>query len=332
MERPLGQGKPDILGQLLLGLGVIRGSVRDQPCRRRTHETADVDPASGAESFSSSGSSCPSTSGATPSRWRSSGIPYSSDSVRRLRVQLRSGRFVPATGQHLAVHRGVRGVPGHPSPSCPIWPLESWPRCSWGAGCPMGFRRAPRCCWGGTDSDRFRVLAACASWGSFLTFVPAPHLDQGRHGHNPSLPFGSLIISTAPSAYYGPVTSSRTTIGQFAYALGIAAATVSIDKLTLAAPSTRLREAGVPPSQVGTGLDAVTGYGSTGESPTTDLGRQALSAANNSYHVAFHITMVAAGCCAYSSGSSVLAPAQSRRSWAACRVRGGPTGPLWSNR
>ncbi len=130
--------------------------------------------------------------------------------------------------------------------------------------------------------------------GSFLTFVPALILIGGGTVIA-SLPFGSLIISTAPSAYYGPVTSSRTTIGQFAYALGIAAATVSIDKLTLGGTVNRLREAGVPPSQVGTGLDAVTGYGSTGESPTTDLGRQALSAANNSYHVAFHITMVAAG-------------------------------------
>ena len=130
--------------------------------------------------------------------------------------------------------------------------------------------------------------------GSFLTFLPALLLIGGGTVIA-SLPFGSLIISTAPKDYYGPVTSSRTTVGQFAYALGIAAATVSIDTLTRGGTVSRLQAAGVPPSQVGTGLDAVTAYGSTGTSPTTQLGINALSAANTSYHAAFHLTMVGAG-------------------------------------
>ncbi|MDQ1304233.1 MAG: transporter, family, multidrug resistance protein [Actinomycetota bacterium] len=130
--------------------------------------------------------------------------------------------------------------------------------------------------------------------GSFWTFLPALLLI-GAGTVIASLPFGSLIIGTAPAEYYGPVTSSRTTIGQFAYAIGIAAATLSIDKLTLGGTVERLTAAGVPPSQVGTGLDAVTAFGSTGTHPSTELGRQALSQANTSYHEAFHITMVGAG-------------------------------------
>lgn len=130
--------------------------------------------------------------------------------------------------------------------------------------------------------------------GSFWTFLPALVLIGGGTVIA-SLPFGSLVIGTAPPEYYGPVTSSRTTIGQFAYAIGIAAATLSIDKLTLGGTVNRLTAAGVPPSQVGSGLDAVTAFGSTGTHPSTALGRQALAQANSSYHEAFHITMVGAG-------------------------------------
>jgi hypothetical protein len=48
----------------------------------------------------------------------------------------------------------------------------------------------------------------------------------------PSIPYGGLILAEASPEYYGAVSSSRTTIGQFYYAMGLALSTVIIDSLT----------------------------------------------------------------------------------------------------
>ncbi len=48
----------------------------------------------------------------------------------------------------------------------------------------------------------------------------------------PSIPYGGLILQEADPEHYGAVSSSRTTIGQFYYALGLALSTVIIDSLT----------------------------------------------------------------------------------------------------
>ena len=107
-----------------------------------------------------------------------------------------------------------------------------------------------------------------------------------------SLPYGNLIIDEAPPEYYGPVTSSRTTFGQFFYAVGLALGTVMVNGLTTGGTIKRLEAAGVPPTQVGTAMGSVTAFASKGTQPTTSLGQQALAAAKPSYVQAFGTTML----------------------------------------
>lgn len=106
-----------------------------------------------------------------------------------------------------------------------------------------------------------------------------------------SVPFGNLILREAPARYLGPVSSSRTTFGQFCYTLGFAISTVLIDKMTTGGIVQRLTAAGVQPNQISTGLDAVNAYASKGTQPTTSLGQQALSDAVTSYGSSFRTTM-----------------------------------------
>ncbi len=107
-----------------------------------------------------------------------------------------------------------------------------------------------------------------------------------------SLPYGNLIMKEAPAAYFGPVTSSRTTIGQFFYAIGLALSTVIIDKITIGGTADTLTTAGVPPTQIGTALDSVNAYAAQSTAPTTSLGKQALAAAADSYGTGFATVMI----------------------------------------
>lgn len=107
-----------------------------------------------------------------------------------------------------------------------------------------------------------------------------------------SLPFGNLILREAPPKFFGPVTSSRTTLGQFFYAMGLALGTVIINRLTTGGILDRLKEAGVPPTRTGEALDAVTAYAHTGTDPSNAIGRTALADAATSYRSSFAIAMV----------------------------------------
>ena len=106
-----------------------------------------------------------------------------------------------------------------------------------------------------------------------------------------AVPFGNLILREAPAKYLGPVSSARTTAGQFFYTLGFALSTVLIDKMTIGGTVRRLEAAGVPANQLSTGLDAVNAYAANGTAPTTSEGKQALAAAVTSYGGAFRTTM-----------------------------------------
>ncbi|MFN8125189.1 MAG: MFS transporter [Candidatus Nanopelagicales bacterium] len=137
----------------------------------------------------------------------------------------------------------------------------------------------------------FTVLALERSATSLVGFLPGMLL-VGAGVIIASLPYGTLIISQAPPKFFGPVTSSRTTFGQFFYAAGLALGTVIIDKLTVGGVTRRLVEAGANPQQVGTGLDAVTTYATTGDQPAEGTGAQALDLAFTSYANSFGITML----------------------------------------
>ena len=107
-----------------------------------------------------------------------------------------------------------------------------------------------------------------------------------------SLPYGNLIISEAPPKYFGPVTSSRTTIGQFFYSMGLAVSTVIVDRITTGGVVAKLEAAGVPATQTGQGLDAVSAYARNSTSPTTPLGKDALTDAAASYGFGYAVATI----------------------------------------
>ena len=139
----------------------------------------------------------------------------------------------------------------------------------------------------------FAYLAAFHSATSLLAFAPGLIL-AGAGVIVLSLPFGTLIISEAPPRYFGPVTSSRTTIGQFFYSMGLALSTVIVDRLTRGGVVEKLEAAGASPSKTGQGLDAVTAYARNSTQPEDPLGKQALADAIGSYGTGYAVAMLLA--------------------------------------
>jgi MFS family permease len=137
----------------------------------------------------------------------------------------------------------------------------------------------------------FALLAVVSSQKSFLAFLPGSIL-AGAGVVIVSIPFGNLIIKEAPPAQYGPVTSSRTTIGQFWYSIGFAISTVLVDKLTMGGVTSKLTEAGVQPDMISTATSAITQYVKTGDEPTTQTGKEALADAVSSYGSAYMTVML----------------------------------------
>jgi MFS family permease len=137
----------------------------------------------------------------------------------------------------------------------------------------------------------FVLLALMSSQKSFVAFLPGTIL-AGAGVVMVSIPFGNLIIKEAPPAQYGPVTSSRTTIGQFWYSIGFAISTVIVDKLTMGGVTSKLTEAGVQPDMISTATSAISVYVKSGDEPTTQLGKQALADAASSYGSAFSTVML----------------------------------------
>ena len=137
----------------------------------------------------------------------------------------------------------------------------------------------------------FALLAMFHSSTSVVGFIPGM-VVTGAGVVVASVAFGNLVLREAPPAYLGPVSSSRTTFGQFFYTLGFSLSTVMIDRLTTGGTFTRLEAAGVPANQLSTGLDAVTMYASSGTRPDTALGQEALADAVTSYGTAFQTTFL----------------------------------------
>lgn len=132
---------------------------------------------------------------------------------------------------------------------------------------------------------------------NYLLLLPTLLL-VGYGATTASIPYGTLVVQAASGRavkFYGPVTSSRTTFGQFAYALGLAVSTVLVDRLTSGGTIAKLEAAGVPPTQTGAGLDALRVFQQTGKDPSTALGQQALEAAKASYVGAYNTTMIIVG-------------------------------------
>lgn len=145
------------------------------------------------------------------------------------------------------------------------------------------------------------ALAAAVDQKSFLAFLPGMAL-VGFAMTAASIPFGNLILQEAPPAQFGPVSSSRTTIGQVWFSLGAALSTVVIDKITSGGVVQRLTESGVQPDQISTATSAVSAYVSSGTQPSTQLAREALADATASYSEGFVVVMLASAAIVIAGG------------------------------
>lgn len=136
----------------------------------------------------------------------------------------------------------------------------------------------------------FVVLATFRQGASVLPFLVALLLvGMGTQAVN--VPYGALIVQVAPPASYGPVTSSRTTVGQIGYAIGLAGATVLIDRLTTIATVDGLAAAGISPTRTAEALSVVTMYIEHGTTAVTEEARQVLAVAAEAYAGAFAAAM-----------------------------------------
>lgn len=137
----------------------------------------------------------------------------------------------------------------------------------------------------------FLSLALTLLSGSFWAFLPA--LVLIGFGISGLVPYGALIIRLAPPEHFGVVTSSRTTIGQFGYALGLSGGVILVNALAGDDFSRRLAEAGVPPTRLGQALDAVQQYTQSGTTPSSAEGGTALLAgAAEAYRDGFVATAI----------------------------------------
>lgn len=140
----------------------------------------------------------------------------------------------------------------------------------------------------------FALLAVFHESTGLIGFVPGL-IVTGAGVVVASVAFGNLVLRQAPPKYLGPVSSSRTTFGQFFYTLGFSLSAVMIDRLTSGGTFARLEASGVPANQLSTGMDAVTTYAASGTRPDTALGQEALSDAVVSYGSAFQTTFLILG-------------------------------------
>ena len=136
----------------------------------------------------------------------------------------------------------------------------------------------------------FGVLALYRVGASFWFFLPALILVGGGT-QVINVPFGSLLMNVAPQDFIGPVTASRSSIGSFANALGMAGSSVLIARFTRADLLHQLGLGDAPSISTPQALDAVTVYIRSGAIPKSDVARHVLTLAGESYSHAFASTM-----------------------------------------
>ncbi|MEO2129778.1 MAG: helix-turn-helix domain-containing protein [Microbacterium sp.] len=143
---------------------------------------------------------------------------------------------------------------------------------------------------GGASLLGFLAFALILISHEFWFFLPGMLLIG--FGMSGLVPYGALVLRLAPAAQFGAVTSSRTTIGQFGYAVGLSGSMVLVDALTRDGVIHRLKDAGVTPARYGEALDAIYAYTQNGTIPSGSNGTALLQGAAASYEVAFVTTMV----------------------------------------
>ncbi len=121
----------------------------------------------------------------------------------------------------------------------------------------------------------------------YLIFIPGMLLAGAGWMMNATSQ-GNLFIKLAPAKFFGPVTSSKVTVGQFGYALGLTGTTVLVSTFTLA---------GVDKASKGAvkgegNWDAITSYLATGKTTNSDLSAIGQSTLETIYSQAFQTTSV----------------------------------------
>lgn len=121
----------------------------------------------------------------------------------------------------------------------------------------------------------------------YLIFIPGMLLAGAGWMMNATSQ-GNLFIKLAPAKFFGPVTSSKVTVGQFGYALGLTGTTVLVSSFTLAGVDKASKGA-----VTGEGnWDAITSYLATGKTTNSDLSAIGQSTLETIYSQAFEMTSV----------------------------------------
>ena len=74
------------------------------------------------------------------------------------------------------------------------------------------------------------AITALGAPKSVMDYIPAL-IVLGAGAAIPAVAYGGMILEEADAKHYGVVSSSRTTIGQFWYALGLSISTVIVDSM-----------------------------------------------------------------------------------------------------
>jgi MFS family permease len=137
------------------------------------------------------------------------------------------------------------------------------------------------------------IAAGLASLGfvdqhsTYLIFVPMMVLS-GTGVAAVALVQGSLFLSLAPAKFFGPVTSSKTSVGQFGYSLGLTGTTVMVSAFTL--DGVRRASDGAISSE--SSWDAITSYLASGNTTNPALAKIGHDALAELYSQAFVTTAV----------------------------------------
>lgn len=139
------------------------------------------------------------------------------------------------------------------------------------------------------------AVASCLAFGlvlasdNYLAILPA--LLLAGIGFAGLVPYGSLILGIAPPESFGVVTSSRTTMGQFGYSVGLAGGMVLLDAITGNRVTKDLVKQGVTPPDLGEAATAVHKYTQFGTKPAGQNAQALVSVAHDAYRSAFVVTM-----------------------------------------
>lgn len=110
-----------------------------------------------------------------------------------------------------------------------------------------------------------------------------------------SVPQSVLFVSAAPTKFFGPVTSFRTTTGQLGYALGFAVSAGLLSAFGTRELKGHLAASGVEESQMANPVKQVIAYITQGTQPTDSAAKTEMANAANDYAFGFDAMMVTSG-------------------------------------